>query len=210
MFRLVHMLLLTCAIVLAFQQQTGPVDLEREKEVYAIYSLMLTNPSTSHGADDNERYLIAPTTVPAQPETPCVRPPKDHEAAFREVLADYGRRQALPRQLKPMLSIPKPYMLLTADEVMAFMDERSLHRPGQQPASAQFRGVTDIFMLSDVYFNPRRTLALTAIASFCGSLCGLRQWKVFEKLHTGKWEELRWGACSVIAKDNGLKTKPSE
>jgi hypothetical protein len=46
------------------QPQAGSADPEREKDVYAIYSLMLTNPRTSDGVDNNERRLIAMNTKP--------------------------------------------------------------------------------------------------------------------------------------------------
>ena len=83
---------------------------------------MLTNPQTSHGPDNNERYLIAVTTAPGRPPEPCVRPPEEREADFREVLADYERRKATPRQLKRALSIRKLYVLLSGDEVRQFPD----------------------------------------------------------------------------------------
>jgi len=87
-----------------------------------------------------------------------------------------------------MFSIPKPYVLLTEDEVNAFMEERLIPRPNQKPRDERFRGVTDLFRLSDAYFHPRRTLALTQI-QWCGGLCALMEWIVFEKRDTGKWEQ---------------------
>lgn len=163
-----------------FQQESTSADSQREKDVYTLYSLMMTNPQTSHGADNNERYLIAVTTAPPHPPKPCVAPPKEREAEFREVLADYDRRKGTPRQLERALSISKPYLLLTADEVKEFMKSRPVTKTDQEGGSEQFRGVTDVFTLADVYFNERRTLALTAISSWCGSLCqmvveGLRE-----------------------------------
>jgi hypothetical protein len=179
---------------------------------------LLTNPRTSHAGDksDNERYLIAPTTVPGYPRVPCVQPPKDREADFAEVLADYDRRvspmsislfpnapfggvgrNATPWQLKPMFSIPKPYVLLSEDEVKAFIDERLPIRR-DTVRDERFRGVTDLFRLTDVYFNPRRTLALTQISTWCGGLCGLMEWKVFEKVD-GKWEPRQWVVCGTIS-----------
>lgn len=190
MFRFAYLLLMV------------PQETTAEKDVYAIYSLVLTNPQTSHGPDDNERYLIAATTAPGRPQEPCVRLPQEREAAFREVLADYERRKATPRQLQRALSIRKLYILLSADDVKAFIKARSLTRPVPEPESERFRGVTDVFTLSDVYFNQHRTLALTSISSWCGSLCGLYQWKVFEKLDTGKWEERQWGTCVTVAKNS--------
>jgi mannose-6-phosphate isomerase-like protein (cupin superfamily) len=192
-------LLIICTIAPGFSQETKSLDSEQEKDVYAIYSLMLANPQTSHGPDNNERYLIAATTTPGYPLQPCVRPPKERDREFQEVLIDYERRKATPRELNPSFSIRKPYILLRANEVSEFMKERSLGNAG---TNTQFRGVTDLFRLSDVYFNPRRTLALTAISTWCGSLCALSQWKVFERLDTGKWEERQWVSCSAIARNS--------
>jgi len=193
---------MTCAAVSGFQPQAGSTDSEREKDVYAIYSLMLANPKTSHGPYDSDRLLIQMTTRPASVQLSCMRPPKQREAEFGEVLAEFERRKDTPRQLKPQFSIPKPYMLLSADEVNAFVAERGLStgRPGQ---SEMFRGVSDYFTLSDVYFNQNGRLALTALSSWCGGLCAQSQWRVFEK-HDGKWQELRWGLCAAIAENLGL------
>jgi hypothetical protein len=56
MFRLVYLLLITRITVIGFQQATDSTDPERAKDAYAIYSLMLTNPTTSHGRDNSERF----------------------------------------------------------------------------------------------------------------------------------------------------------
>ena len=92
MLRLATLLLVIFTTAPAFQQEVNRADPEREKDVYAIYSLMLTNPRTSHGADDNKRYLIAAMTAPGVPHWPCVRPPKEREADrgadFREALEE--------------------------------------------------------------------------------------------------------------------------
>ena len=69
-----------------------------------------------------------------------MRPPQEREAEFRDVLADLERRKNTPRQLKPLFSIPKPYMLLTDDEVRAFSEERM--RPFAQQ-DERFGGVSD-------------------------------------------------------------------
>lgn len=196
MFRVASLLVVTCLTAHGFQQDT-----DREKDVYAIYSLMLTNPQTSHGADNNKLYLIAATTAPGVPKEPCIGPPKEREADrgadFREVLADFQQRQATQRQLSRALSISKPYVLLSADEVREFQEARAPKPPGS--VAERFQGVTDLFTLSDVYFNQRRTLALTAISSWCGSLCALYQWKVFERIAGGAWEDTKWPACFTIA-----------
>ena len=126
MFRFAPVLFLIAMMPGGFPQDTAPADWERDKDVYAIYSLLLTNPKTSHGRDDNERYLIASTTVSGVPRIPCVRPPKDREGDFAEVLADFERRKATHRELKSMFLIPKPYVLLSEDEVKLFIEIFSL------------------------------------------------------------------------------------
>ena len=187
-----------CTSARGFQQNTPSVDADREKEVYAIYSLMLTNPQTSHGPYVSDRYLIAMTTAPGQPQEPCVRPPRDREADFKEVLTDYESRKAIPRELKQSLSIDKPYALLSAEEIKDFISER-LPRPDGNATDDRFRGASDVFTLSDIYFNQRGTLALTAISTWCGGLCGSSQWKVFEKVDSGQWQERRWITCMSMA-----------
>ncbi len=187
------------ATVNAYQQQTSPADPEREKDVYAIYSQMFTNPQTSHGSDNNERYLIAETTAPGYPKEPCVQSPKAREAEWREVLADFERRNNIPRKLERALSISKPYELLTADEVKEFIEARSMPKIGSPKPNERFRGVTDLFTLTDVYFNRRRTLALTYISTWCGGLCGLMSWKVYEKSDAGDWEERPWVLCTTMS-----------
>jgi len=201
MMRLVCALLAISGPTLGFQQ-----DAEREKDVYAIYSIMLTNVQTSHGPYEGDRYLIATTTGPGNPEEPCVRPPKEREGDFREVLADYQRRKTTPRELKPQLKIDKPYVFLSAEDVAAFTADR-FPRPGRTPdqADGRFRGVSDVITLSDVYFNPRRTLALTAMSTWCGGLCAMYRWRVFEKSETGEWQERNWVTCSAVAETQRRK-----
>jgi hypothetical protein len=196
MMRLVCALLAISCAALGFQQ-----DAEREKDVYAIYSIMLTNLQTSHGAYEGDRYLIAATTGPGNPQEPCVRPPQEREADFREVLADYQRRRTTPRELKPQFKIDKPYVFLSAEDVAAFIADR-FPRPGRTPdqADGRFRGVSDVITLGDVYFNQRRTLALTSISTWCGALCAMRRWRVFEKAESGEWRDGNWVACVAVAR----------
>lgn len=195
-------LLALCTSAHGFQQQGGSGVSERETDVYAIYSLMLTNPQTSHGPDDNERYLIAMFTASTMPE-PCL--PMEREADRREMCTDYEQRKATPRQLKPTFSISKPYVLLSADEAKAFIQSRIQSiKTGQVPIE-RFKGVTDLFTLSDVYFNKRGTLALTGIFTSCGFNCGLFQWKIFERLSSGKWEER---STSTAIANNSVRPFP--
>ncbi len=185
-------LFVACAAASAFQKGDAPsADAARRADVYAIYSVLLTNPETSHGPDDNEIYLIEGTTVPGSPREPCVRAPAGHAARFAEVLADFERRQDMPSTLERALQITKPYRLLNGDGVQEFI---AAHTSPGAPK------VSDLFRLSNVYFDRDRTLALTAISTWCGDgLCGLFSWKLLEKTKDGSWSEIRSAGCSAIA-----------
>jgi hypothetical protein len=173
--------------------QVTRTDADRRADIYAIYSLMLTNPQTSHGPDDNEIYLISDTTAPGQPEVPCVHPPSGEESRFAEVMADFNQRRNVPAKLEPAFQISKPFRLLSPDEVAEF-EKRHFAAPSSGPKA------TDLFRLTDVYFSRDRSLALTAISTWCGGLCGLYLWKVFEKSKEGSWEERKWATCITIAR----------
>jgi hypothetical protein len=99
MFQLAACLLWCVTTAPAFQ---NPLD----KDVYLIYSRMLANPRTSHGPDNNERYLIADRTAPPHPAEPCIVPPKERQKEFREVLSDYLHRKGEPRELPPFSRFP--------------------------------------------------------------------------------------------------------
>ncbi len=172
---------------------------DQEKDVYDIYSLLLDHPKTSHGPDNNPRILIAETTVPGFPKEPCVTPPKEREVEFQEVWADFRTRSFTQRKLKPAFSLAKPYFLLGSEEAAAFEKDHSGIRELGAARNPQFEGVADLFRLSDVYFNNRRTLALTAVATWCGGLCRLMRWVALEKQKDGRWQELPWIGCSAIA-----------
>jgi hypothetical protein len=174
-------------------------DAEREKDVYAIYSLMMTNPVTSHGPGGNQRLLIADVTMPGEPEGPCVKPPKERFADFQLVMEYFEVRKGTQRRLERKLSIETAYEYLSVDEVEQFQQERFPKKPGTT-RSQRFRGIIDVFTFSDVYFNPSRTLALTAMSSWCGGRCALYRWMVFEKNSAGTWEERpKWISCTLIS-----------
>jgi hypothetical protein len=190
--------IVACAVASGFQPAKPAADDARRADTYAIYSLLMTNPETSHGADDNEIYLIGDTTVSGTPKVPCVRPPAESAARFGEVLADFEARKDTPVRLESAFQIPKPYRLLNAAEVEEFYTRYATVGTSGSRAQGSVK-VSDLFRLSDVYFNHDRTLALTAISTWCGSLCAIYQWKVLEKTADGRWEERPWTSCFAVA-----------
>ena len=199
--------ILCLAAASVFPQTQEQAISDTDRDVYRIYSHMLDHLTTSHGPDTGERLLIAATTSPGTPPEPCVTPPKDRQADFQEVLADFTSRKAKPRALEPRFSIRKPYSLASADDAKAFGSERGVD-PHPKPPDPRFRGVTDLITLWDVYFNKGRTLALTGISTWCGSLCGSYRWKVFEKTGPDKWEEREWVNCFTVAGGSAGRSEP--
>lgn len=188
---------IACFGVSVFAQQGAAPKVDaRQSDVYAIYSQMLTPLHTSHGADDNEIYLIGGITVPAYPAEPCVQVPSDRAERFAEVLADYRARKDIFATLKPAFQVAKPYRLLRTANIEEFEDLRT--RLSEK--------VSDFIQLTDVYFDHGRTLALTALSTWCGGLCGHHQWRVFEKDAEGRWQERRWASCVTVA-DGGFRSR---
>ena len=207
--RFVNLLVLAACASNGFPQQpNAPSDPGRRADIYAIYSLMMTDPKTSHGPGGNDIYLIAEKTEPGIPAEPCVRVPAGYEDTYREILADYKARRDQPATVERALTISKPYRLLNGDEAAEFVRSRTIPFPDRARVDP-FPGSTDLFRLGDIYFNRQRTMALTALSSWCGKLCALWSWRVFEKASNGQWEERRWVGCMTIARGEGMSHRKS-
>jgi hypothetical protein len=110
-------------------------------------------------------------------------------------------------KLERAFSIAKPYELLNADDVREFVEIHSFRRTPYPNPKELLPKTTDLFWLGDVYFNQTHTLALTAISTYCGNLCGSMTWKIFEKSSTGQWEERPWVTCRSIARGDGNRRR---
>jgi hypothetical protein len=182
MFRSVLVLIAVAGTAYGFQA-------DDQKDTYTVYSLLFTNTQTSHGADNNPSYLITDTTVDGTPAEPCVVPPPDRRSVFAEVLADFAARRNQHTRLVRQLNIAKPYR---------YIDPSELRKPGAR------REAPDVFSVGNVYFDRRHTIALTYLASVCGSLCGKFTWRVFERgvferKNDGQWESRDWVSCFTVA-----------
>jgi hypothetical protein len=173
---------------------------DRRTDTYTIYSIIMNNPTTSHGPDNSEVYLIGEMTRPGFPGEPCVRVPPEYDQAYREILNEYYQRKDKPVKLERAFNIAKSYQLLNADEVKEFVAiHSSFPRTPYPNPNELFKRTTDLYWLTDMYFNQSRTLALTAFSTFCGSLCGSMTWKIFQKTPDGRWEERPWVFCITVA-----------
>jgi hypothetical protein len=132
-----------------------------------------------------------------------VHAPPNRAGDLAEAVADLETRRAKPRTLKRELSLPKPYELLTDADVKAFQAERMWPKPQVREGDPRFKGITDVFTFSDVYFSNNGRIALTAMSSWCGGLCAKHQWRVLEKTPTGEWrEQPSWVSCVTVATRN--------
>lgn len=169
------------------QAQTSNPEDARRQDVYAIYSILMSNPPTGFAWDINSLYAIAAVTSPAFPfprnSSPCIVPPVGYEARWNELLEEFNARKNIPATLTRELKIEKPYILLTEEEIA---------RIGVLPsADPKLPGAKLLFHLSDVYFDRQRTIAVTGIStSHCGGRCSYGTWKIYGRRADGTWSEL--------------------
>jgi hypothetical protein len=194
--RLTWLLGLLCASApVLFQQDRLPAaDPDRDNDVQAIYSWVIT-----HLAEPDKLYLIAPETRQVEyPHERCLEVPPDHTADFREVRADFDHRKNTTHPVPTSLSTPKQYVILdpnAAKQILtsALLSESPIVREG-------FPGAQHLILFSNISFNQKRTVALVHMDSWCGGLCNRSMWIAFEKGDAGIWEMRPWArACIAIA-----------
>jgi hypothetical protein len=193
----------------AYQQTTVTLDSERRQDIYAVYSAAFGNLDSRDSVNLRDGvYLIDAKTVPLQPQSPssppnvlsllrCFDIPQAYAPAWSEIQAELGMRKDSPGTIERVLKIQTPYVLLNVDEVREFQDALRRGFPAQNP---KFQGGRSLITLGDVYFNQKRTLALTVIGIACGSLCGSGRNLIFEKDSNGRWEARpNWAPCAFAS-----------
>ena len=193
--RLTWLLGLLCAgAPVLFQQDRFAADLDRDNDIRAIYSWLIT-----HSAGQDKLYLIAPETSQSDyPLDRCLEIPPDHTADFREIRSDFDRRKNTVHVVPKSLSTPKPYVILDPNISKELMKSASL---SESPIVREhFPGAQHLMLFSDVSFNQKRTVALVHVDSWCGGLCNRSMWIAFEKGDAGVWQMRPWArACIAIA-----------
>ena len=207
--RLTLLLGLLCASAPVLFQQDIPTaaDTDRDNDVGAIYSWLIT-----HSTGQDQLYLIAPETIYTTdyPSERCLDVPPEHAADFRQIRADFDRSENALRfapdtvvrftahKVPTFFLTTKPYVILdpnVAKEIML----HSAWLPDSPIVRERYPGAEHLLIFSDIFFNLKRTVALVHFDSWCGGLCGRPTWIAFEKGDDGVWQMRPWaGRCVVV------------
>jgi hypothetical protein len=179
------MILIASLSGLAQQSGTTMEDLGRKQDIYAVYSAVFASLDPRITS-----YLIVAKNSSLQnaPERfgpkACVKVPPAYATDWNEILAEFSEHKDSPGTLEAALKTGTPYRLLNETEDM---EVRASAAPG-------------VVRLENVYFNQKRSLALTYRAISCGWLCGTGTWVVLEKSSDGNWQTRpQWVHCFAQA-----------
>jgi hypothetical protein len=188
-------ILCACLTIGAAAQTTD--EAARQGDVSAIYSALFL--------PIDPFYLIAERTSAGTGGfeiQSCITLPAQYAMDWAEILAAYNANRPGSTTIAPNLKLPRSYVLLNADEVTAFVNERmsTLARTIAPPVpNPKFKDAVNLYSFSDVYFNQSRTIAVTWANITAGPAAASQRWAPFEKVN-GIWQERRqWNKCFRIA-----------
>jgi hypothetical protein len=118
----------------------------------------------------------------------CLQPDANSAKLIGSAIMDYIQQNQHPWLLQQRLTIEKPYVLLSPDQIESIF-RRS---PGGWEAFTQmYPDSGGIIEFSAVGFNSDKTIAVVYSGHSCGSLCGGGEFSVLQK-KGGKWQPLPW------------------
>jgi len=165
-------------------------------DTYAVYSALLSDPKIVQEFGDNGAVFIEETTAAGRmrggPSAVCYPQTPANEADWREALAALSQQQFRPEKLESLFKMSRSYTLLDGKAVAEFRAQ-GMREEAARGRNWNYAGAKRLYRLSPVFFNQKRTLALTEIAMWCGGRCGEGGWKVFEKVD-GQWQPYRTSA----------------
>jgi hypothetical protein len=165
------------------------IDADRRQDISAIYSEVMTsgNPVNAVAAQ-TAIPKVGATEMPLQG---CVTLPPARAAEWAEILEEFDANKPGTGTIPPDLKLRRPYVLLNNDEVQEFRRSKS---------NPKFRGATDLFQFTDVYFSKNRTIAVVFVYAWSGPLAATWKWFALERTAAGKWEKRpQWAHCGAEA-----------
>jgi hypothetical protein len=176
--------------VLSSQERGSIYD---DPEAYEVYSAALPLDSSYR---DSKTVLILRSIPPK--EWPIGQPrgailgDSEFNRTFSPVFDSFEKANQESRSLEHHFSIPKPYSLVSQDEIDAAFQRRLPNTvddgwSGFRGAFPESRGY---LILSGVGFNSDRTLALVYVEHMCGGLCGAARYYILQK-RKGHWVEYK-------------------
>jgi len=164
--------------------QVTPVPYETP-EAYEVYAAIL--PSECRGRTQSE------TTRHSRKHHPlryvALSPDADSAKLIGSAITDYIQQNQHPWLLQPRLTIEKPYVLLSPEQIESTFRRKSGRLGGFWAMYPDSGGIIE---LSAVGFNSNKTVAVVYSGHRCGSpLCGGGGFSVLQS-KDGKWQPLPW------------------
>src|SRR5579872_3540369 len=206
------MLMMAFAVGLAQQRAPAtpeskpePIPQDRIADSYSIYSQLLPGNQIEWGNVPRSHWLVEDTTTAVSPDKPCItgdmmnphqaiRPPRQRQTEFTEVLADYDAHCHERYRLDgSKFRLQLPVRLLDEDARKRYVSAVSGYMPPANdimrapPTPDEFKGAAGMHSFTAVYFNRAHTIAMTTIGMYCGGLCGMWRWVVLERKN-GEWQ----------------------
>ncbi len=176
-----------------------PMSPNRSDDAYAIYSLLTPLEFPRTLLQHQPLWLIADMTLVVSPDIndprKALAAPPASQKEFAAVLADYDKAKYEHVRLDRNFNFSVPYLLLTATQRNEFQKAVEASRAKQTNViPATYQDALGIVYFSNVYFNFDHTLAMVAVAHWCGARCSQLHWQMLEKTN-GAWKVLDWSTA---------------
>jgi hypothetical protein len=164
-----------------------------DADAYEVYSATLPMDSSYQ---DSKAVLILQSVPPSEWPIGSPREALHGDSAFNETFApifdSFDKANQESRSLEHRFSIPKPYKLLSKNEIDVAFRHRAPNAlddgwGGFREAFPESRGY---IILSGVGFNADRTLALVYFEHRCGGLCAAERYYILEE-RKGHWGQYK-------------------
>jgi hypothetical protein len=192
-------MILWAAVASSAPPQAATPEMARQQDINAIYSAVMRS--------DNPVYLIGARTEIDRPIQSCLTPAERTAQDWIEIVAEYDANKPGSGLIPTDLKLDRPHVLLSPEEVQEFRDDRSralvasinagpsftplADRVLVPPSNPRFQGSKDLFLVSTVYFNRNRSLAIVLVHKWSNPRAASVRWIVFQKSANGIWQEGR-------------------